>query len=348
MQPEATLLQMNGHERLKALSERMKREVDGGARPAPERLTVREFLGWFGYGRRGSSRVWRIRRMLSGLDLKTLPDFGSSWMDAPISIVLDPETVEDIAASDREVDPTVRIRMIDAANRKPTTVAPDSNLSAATTLMLTNDFSQLPVMSGKHSVKGVISWKSIGAKLSMGQKCEFVRDCMDPSFVEIRIGAPLFEAIADIEQHGYVLVRGTDNTITGIVTSADIGHQLTQLAGPFLLIGEIEGYLRILVHRKFTVEELSKVLPIFGDEHSVSGPEDLTFGGYCQLLGEEESWSRLDLDMDRKEFVKMLKWVNAKRNDIMHFDPDGLEPQDVTKLETVAKFFRNLRRMKII
>ena len=52
--------------------------------------------------------------------------------------------------------------------------------------------------------------------------------------------------------------------------------------------------------------------------------------------------------MDRKEFVKQLDWVREKRNDVMHFDPEGLEPDDTKKLENLALFFRNLRRMEVM
>ena len=122
-----------------------------------------------------------------------------------------------------------------------------------------------------------------------------------------------------------------------------------QLAGPFLMIGEIEGYLRGVVRRKFTHSELQEALPpSLAGEESISSPEDLTLGGYCQLLGREELWDRLNLNLDRKEFVKQLQWVREKRNDVMHFNPDGLEPEDTEKLENLARFFRNLRRMEVV
>ena len=77
---------MDGHERLTALAERMKREVDNGAAPSSEELTVRELLGWFGYSRRGSDVVGQIRHVLAELDLQTNPDFVGIWMGAQISI----------------------------------------------------------------------------------------------------------------------------------------------------------------------------------------------------------------------------------------------------------------------
>ena len=203
-------------------------------------------------------------------------------------------------------------------------------------------------MQGKREVKGMISWKSIGIRLSLGHECHLVRDCMNPFAPEVPFATPLFSAIGDISQHGYVLVRGEDKTITGIVTSSDVADQFVQLAGPFLSIGEIEGYLRSLIHRKFTVEELKQALPPSSSGRTVSGPEDLTIGEYHQLLGKEELWNRLNLNLDRKEFIRQLDWIREKRNDVMHFAPDGLEPQDLSRLESIATFFRDLRRMEIV
>ena len=121
--------------------------------------------------------------------------------------------------------------------------------------MQLHDYSQLPVMTNERDVKGMISWKSIGASLSLERQCEFVRQCMDPAEV-IPISTPLFDALGTIAVHGYVLVQDTNRAITGIVTASDLSTQFMGLAGPFLLIGEIEGHLRQLIHRKFTVEQM--------------------------------------------------------------------------------------------
>ena len=140
----------------------MKGEIDAGVAHAPERVTIREFLSWFSYTKRGSWINRHIRNKMEELDLRTVPDFESGWFGATISIGLDPEAVAGLESSDESVDPTVRIGTLEAANRKPTSVKPDNPLKVATTLMQLSDFSQLPVMTGEYNVKGVISWKSIG------------------------------------------------------------------------------------------------------------------------------------------------------------------------------------------
>ena len=148
---------------------------------------------------------------------------------------------------------------------------------------------------------------------------------------EIAINAPLFNAIKDIWEHGYVLVRDVDQTISGIVTASDFARQFAQLAQPFLIIGEIELHLRNLVS-KFTLEEMAEAS---GDPStSIEGSWDLNFGTYCRLLENPDRWDRLGLRVDRATFMHNLGQVREMRNEVMHFAPDGLDPNEVEKLGT--------------
>lgn len=321
----------------------MKDDFSKGAAPTPHRLTVREFLAQYGYSRRGVSIVNHVRNRLEELCLRTVPDFEFEWIDSTISVELAPGD-GDIQSSEAAADPTHRIGVLEAANRPPVTVGPDDPLSVATTLMQLHDFSQLPVMQGAHTVKGIISWESIGTRVSLDRDCSLVRQCMDHPAEEVSIRTPLFEAISAIGRHGYVLVRGEDNSITGIVTASDVSHQFIQLASPFLLVGEIEGHLRRLIHGKFTVEELRGAAPEHQGE-PIAGSADLTFGGFCRLLENPDRWGRLNLNIDRKAFVKHPDSVRGLRNDVMHFDPDGLSQEETKKLQGLVRFFRELARI---
>ena len=233
---------------------------------------------------------------------------------------------------------------MEAANKRPLSVQPEHPLNAATTIMQLHDFSQVPAMQNDRTLSGIISWKSIGTRLSLGRECSLVRDCME-SAVEVAIQTPLFEAIGTIAEHGYVLVRAENREITGIVTASDLSRQFMQMAGPFLLIGEIEGHLRHLIHGKFTVEEMRGKTNDSSGAIEITGAADLTLGGYCRLLEHPEHWHRLNLNIDRAEFIKHLDDVRKIRNDVMHFDPDGLLPEDTQKLRDVARFFEDLVRI---
>ena len=327
-----------GSERLEALAKKIKQDIEKGAAPRSEKLPVREFIGWYGKRRRGSWLVNHIRNKMEALKLRSVPDFEFAYIDSRIEI----KTAEGLPSGGLE-DPVHRIGTLAAAHNKPMRVTPDDQLKVATTKMQLHDFSQLPVMTGERTVKGIISWKSIGTSFSLGGACEWVRDCMDESVEDISIDAPLFEAIGSIAKHGYLLVRGKDKAVTGIVTETDLSEQFMHLAGPFLLIGEIEGHLRQLIHGKFTVEEMQLISEREGGR-DISGSADLTFGEYCRLLQKPEHWGRLNLGVDQGQFVEHLETVRKIRNDVMHFDPDGLSPEDDRMLRGVARFLETLIR----
>jgi len=150
-----------------------------------------------------------------------------------ISTAPDTPTRSEIVDGLSGEDPTFRIGSLPAANKALVAISNDAPLTKALTLMLQYDFSQLPVMQGERDVKGVITWKSIGLKLAMGQKCETVGDCRE----EIRIidsNRTLFEAIPTIVEFGYMLVRNQDRRITGIITASDLSLQFQTLSEPFL------------------------------------------------------------------------------------------------------------------
>ena len=324
---------------LNEMAQRMQGEKDAGAAPIPETLTVREFLAKFGNARRGHWVVSSIRQQLERHHLRTSPDFQFEYIDNPISIERD----DDDEATNEErqpPSPIVRVSSLTAAHTNPVSVAPDDPLAKATTVMWMEDYSQLPVMTTPREVRGVVSWRSIGKAYADGRNPENVRECMEEAHT-IDAKTTLADATYEILKHDYVLVRGEDKVIAGIVTAADLADQFRQLAHPFLLIGEIEYHLRNLVRGKFTVEEFTESTK---GENEVKGPDDLTFGGYCRLLERREWWEKLKLNIDRKELIRRLEIVRIIRNDVMHFSPDGIELVDVKRLEQMAEFLRELGR----
>ncbi|MDE0207003.1 MAG: hypothetical protein OXP66_13375 [Candidatus Tectomicrobia bacterium] len=320
-------------------AEKMKAERRGGAKPKAQVLTVRKLLDEFGYVRRGYWIVSEIRRLLEKHNLRTSPDFEMENLDDPISIELN-DSNGATNAEKTSSSATVRIGSLKAARNEPVRVAPDDLIARAVTVTRMRDFSQLPVMTTKTEVKGVISWRSIGKAYVDNRNPEKVRDCMEEANV-IPARATLAEATDQIWQHDYVLVRGRDRTITGIVTASDLAYQYRQLALPFILIGEIEHHLRDIVRGRFEVEEFSKAA---NGQKEVRGPDDLTFGDYCRLLEHKESWTKLDLNVDRGEFIKHLEEVRRIRNEVMHFSPDEIEAADVEQLDEFVRFLRDLGR----
>lgn len=339
---------------LKARLERISAELDEGKTPD---TTVRELLRWFGAERRGYLVVKEIRRKLGRANLRTVPDFESVWIDAPVKFarpmvitayaptVTVTESVPETPEGVQMVldDPTYRIGALPPANRPPVCVAPDDTLHHAITLMLFHDYSQLPVVSGKRDLKGMMSWSSIGQRLSLGQAVLTVRECMDTDVNEAPADRSLFGEIQGIVTYGYVIVRAVDKSLAGIVTNTDLSEQFLTLSEPFLLLGEIENHLRQLIDSAFKPAELVPARDPSEDKRTITGASDLNFGEYVRLLQSPEQWSRLGLGVDRAAFVSVMDDVRRIRNDVMHFHPDGTSPAD---LEHLRNFLRLVRRVR--
>ena len=75
--------------------------------------------------------------------------------------------------------------------------------------MIHHDYSQLSVMESEQTLKGVVSWVSIGKRLALGIEVSLVQDCMEPAHV-VDCDVSVFEAIKAIVQNDYVLVRHQD------------------------------------------------------------------------------------------------------------------------------------------
>ncbi len=339
---------MDGRNRLEELVRQMRDDIEKDAAPRVERLTVRQFLAWFGFYRRSRYNLSWMRACLEDNQLLTEPDFEGIWIDDQIQIRLDPQNGDDVVAEQPALDPTIRITAIAAAHRKPHALPPDATLTQALTLMRMDGLDHLLISHetsterGTSDVRGVLTWRSAALKGAADQNDVRVNHVMDISRPEIRIDDPLFRAMEPIARYGFVLVRGIDQTITGIITANDFALEFDRLARPFLMIGEIEGYLRKLIRGRFTPDELKAVMPESAIDDQV-GPGDMTFGGYVRLLEREGNWNRLELKyVDRGEFIKHLDWLRTKRNDIMHFNPDGLEQEEANEIERLTEFFRSL------
>jgi len=347
-------------------------QLKAGVQPSP--VTVRTFLSWFGIQRRGYYKVQEIRTALKKANLVTAPDFESAYIDAAMTFALPPVSLPGTAAplpitvgggagvsmgvslaaaegmtipamlGGATADPTYRIGKLAAANNPPIGVKPGASLQEAVTLLLSHDFSQLPIMQSEHSVKGMVSWSSIGSRLALGQTGNKVDDFIETP-VEISADASLFAVISTIVGKDYVLIRDAKNKVTGIVTTSDLSLQFGQLGEPFLLLGEIENHVRRLIDGKFTVDEVNAARDPADADREVNSVADLTFGEYVRLLSSSERWGKLKLSVDRSVFVKQLDQVREIRNDVMHFDPDGVDDQDLITLRRFGRFLATLQEL---
>jgi len=164
---------------------------------------------------------------------------------------------------------------------------------------------------------------------------------------EIPADASLFQAIPIIIELQYVLVRGSDRKITGIVTTSDLSGEFRRLAEPYLLLGEIENQLRRMIGTRFSLPELAEARDPL-DTRDVKSVADLNFGRYILLLETPDRLNRLKVSIDRGTFVADLHHVREIRNDIMHFDPDPLPDNEIAFLRKFVRFLQVLRSQGVI
>lgn len=325
--------------------QKIAQQVTAGERPE---CSVRTILSWYQYERRSRYIVSAINRDLFRLNLGTVPHFDWTYLDGVVTFMprgdavreypfgypgeapkTEPSSAPEAPLRDEDVsregahvvqdgglaqvtplDPTYRIGRLNVANRRPYSIAPDATVREAVTIMLKHDYSQLPVMTGERSLKGLFSWKSYGSRRSLGQEFSFVRDAM-ADCRKVSANDSIFYVVALIQDNDCVFVEDATGVITGIITPYDISVTFGQLGEPFLILGEIENHIRILIEGKFTKAELSEARDPAADGRKIESVADLTFGEYVRLLENPDRWDKLALALDRATFVRDLEEVRG-------------------------------------
>lgn len=334
---------------------------------APKRLdmTVRELLAIWGMSRRWSGAVDQIQRDLADLGLTTDPAFTEGSLDSRIEVL--PAVVETEPAGgagegnpqptavefagpevggapdgETGAEPTVisyRISNLEAANKAPVSVHEDDDLDKAVTVMISYDYSQLPVLDGYGRLRGVVSWKSIG-RARLTNPAAGLTEAM-VSAPEAHHDDDLLEWIHKIGDTGFVLVKGPDHRIVGIVTASDVSHQFDTRLRPFVLVEEIERRLRKVADDRLTVADLKNaVLP--QHKKKVKSAKDLSFGNYRYLFKDDDVWARLGWPVHQETVLDLLKECGEFRNELMHFSPDPITPEQLEPVNGLLRLMRSL------
>lgn len=318
------------------------------------RITPKQILGYLEVKRRGWRVVEAVNNMFEKYEVFSEPDFGSAWAYGEMELKPKPKVPANNKneGNNNDYDPTPRISLLRAANLaqlSETTgelglisVGREEKLTVAVHLMMTHGYSQLPILSGRREV-GIVSWRSIGRALALGKTCVTVSDCKE-EVLALYEHTPLFYAVTQILEKGIVLVKRKDDTIIGIVTATDIGEQFITMAEPFLLIEQIEKHIRKILGSKFTIEQLKDVIDIDPQDSGkqVKALSDLNFGDYIRIISKPQNFEKLGLNIDRVMFVKQLDAIRDIRNDVMHFDPDGIDKKDIEILRQMVSFLSTI------
>lgn len=333
------------------------------------KLTVRELLSWFGAERRTQHIIGVIMLALKELGIVSAPDFRYEFLDEPIllkpsaraetntdaiseakatSVSTDPQS-QSVAVACVEgsvTDPTYRVGRLRAANELPAFLKPTDPITKATALMLAKGIAHLPVLKDERTALGIITWKDVAIGCVMKGQSEyhavkdFVTDSIDQRILDSNTS--LFDAIPSVIKFGAVLVRNREKggKITGLVTVTDLSAQFEQLAAPFMLVGEIESHLRVII-KGLPIETLREAKNPSDGEREISSVHDLTFGECERIL--QNKYEELGLHgINRKILLAYLAKARGIRNNVMHFDPDGLDTKDLQELRECVSFLQHV------
>ncbi|MCF6367181.1 MAG: N-acetylmuramoyl-L-alanine amidase [Bacteroidales bacterium] len=81
-----------------------------------------------------------------------------------------------------------------------------------------------------------------------------------------------------------VFVSNKENKIKGPVTTSDLNEQFIEQIEPYILLEQIENYIRLMLHDKIILEEIVKLLTIEDDERKLDSISDMTFGEYQKVF----------------------------------------------------------------
>lgn len=230
----------------------------------------------------------------------------------------------------------------------PITIRRDSTVSAALTVMLRNDFDQLPVRGGE-GVVGAVTFKSV-ARLAAAvpdadlESTSVMGALIEPTFVSV--DHDMFDLFDTFAVEEYVLV-GSNEQLEGIITRYDVFHFLKEQFRPFIMIGEIEQSLRTLFEREFPdiearIQETLSARAEHDPSYSVPASLDyFNFEEYKRFIASNFEELSAELQHDQEFILQLLEGVRKNRNALFHFRA-GINEIDREIIEVAHGYFTNL------
>lgn len=286
--------------------------------------------------------------------LTTSPNFLSVTLDDDVRLVIaepEPATVEDRGTGTDSADIVVlpaevvergkiglTLGNLMNASRVLIWVKPNATFEEAMTKMLLDDFSQLPVLRNKYEIDGAITWQSI-ARARLKDPDALFSDAIVPA-KDLPYDHDLNHVLPMLQSDDFVLMRNDHMEISGIVTTADVVGLYGDRTLPFLLIGELDQELRQIMWRTFEFDEEIRPICEWPGQRKLTSQDDMTMGHYQRVLENPARWAKLGWPLDRVVFVARLDELRHLRNDIMHFNPDGVSPDAVDMLRNMLSVIR--------
>lgn len=303
-------------------------------------VTPWELVNHYGHQRRSWYIAQDIMNKLAEQELELSEDLYQAYFYAEIIL-----KHKEVATTKIETDPVRKVDSLAAANHKPLSIDISSSLEQAITLMQQNDYSQLPVLRGgdEKDLCGYISWKTIGLALWHGKKGETIENYMSPFITSIPRKTSLLDAIRLIATHEFIIVLKDDGTFSGIVTATDIATEFFSItqAEAFLLLEQIELQIRIMMGKAgILLEDVRKECD--RAKFKINSLDDLTFGQYEHVLENPKLWAKLKIKNRHEDFINFMEDIRLIRNEIMHFEPDGIGEDKMQKLRNMARYLSEI------
>lgn len=307
----------------------------------PENISIRNLLCLFNfYEKRTSGNVWRINEYLKKEKMIIVPNYQGGWIDEIVELKeMDKARIKSGDESEEEkFDPINRLSVLKAASQIPISITRDATLEKAYHLMWKNDFSQLPVMNNNREILGIISWQSIAKGLIAKKNSNCVKDFMTNEYKILSEDTPLFEAIKEVIKTEMIFVRSKENIIQGPVTPFDLNEEFMEQIEPFILLEQIENFVRLILHDKIVLEDILGLLTIVDESRKIESISDLTFGEYQKIIENTENWNLLGLPFVKSDFINEIDQIRKIRNGVMHFHPDKISDLELNHLRKMSKF----------
>ncbi|MFE6829185.1 CBS domain-containing protein [Streptomyces sp. NPDC057690] len=327
-------------------------------------VPVQDILDLFQVRVRDHRTVHRISQALTDAGLTTLPDFAVCGLRSNVEVVplasipaqAGPAEAEEDEAEEALPSAALPQRLllgdIPSARRGLVSVGPGTPLAQTTFLMRTKNVAQIPVTTGLAQIHGVVTWGSVAKMYEAGKQPTLDNAMEKDSLPVADTRQEFFSALPIIREHGYLLVRGDDGCLSGIVSAADVTDRFEGAARPFFIVGEIESLLRRCLGTALDEETVKAVQTNKKPEHRSGQVSDLMFGDYLRLLDGDQpkaalaeradaNWEALKWpNMPREQFISRLRQVKDIRNRIAHFDEKPLPQELLRELTTFAKLLR--------
>jgi CBS domain-containing protein len=212
----------------------------------------------------------------------------------------------------------------------PLCITKEAKVRDALSLMVQNDYSQLPIVDEKGNLVGIITEQII---ISMYFYTSGIVSLMDLTIdhcqikpVTISADSDIFEAL-DLLRDNYAIVVIESGKPHGILTAYDTTLFFRDLSEGLILIEDIEVTLRRYIEHIFQTEhalDAALMRAFKGNKQDPTRPArsyyELSYNEHIQLIITEENWGSFVTYLGPKDlFIQLMTQVGQTRNQLAHF-----------------------------